>query len=184
MPKPTVAPIAGPRVRLRPLAADDLPLTLAWRNQDEIRRWFVHSDRLTWEQHQSWFQRYVERDDDVLFLIEETHEIRRPIGQVGLYGIDWIARAAEYGRVMIGDALGQGKGYAGEATALLLAFAFREWRLASIKLEVYADNERALRVYHRCGFESLALKDGLLQMRVTPERFARSKSGNRLCPAA
>src|SRR5262249_23860431 len=105
-------------------------------------------------------------------------------GQVSLYRVDREARTAEYGRILIGEPAAQGGGYAGEATAVLLAFAFDEWELRTIELEVYADNERALRVYHRCGFESLELTDGLLRMRVTPERFARSKYGGRLRAAA
>ena len=184
MAKPTVAPIVGSRVQLRLLSAADLPLTLAWRNQDQIRRWFVHSDVLTWDQHHAWFQRYAERDDDFLFVIEDTVRLRRPVGQVGLYRLDWQVRTAEYGRIMIGDPAGQGSGCASEATALLLDFAFREWRLSRVDLDVYADNERALRVYLHCGFESVELKDGMFHMSVTPQGFARSKSGHRLRPAA
>lgn len=176
MPKPTVVSIPGPRTRLRPLAEADLPLTLAWRNQDAIRRWFVHSDLLTWEQHSAWFQRYLERDDDFLFVIEETAQLQRPIGQIGLYRIDWQAGCAEYGRIMIGEATAQGHGYAAEATAMLIDFAFRDWNLRTIELEVYADNERALRVYLRHGFESIALRDGLMRMRITPERFVRCRA--------
>ncbi len=176
MPKPLVAPIVGPRVRLRPLAEGDLPLTLAWRNQDPIRRWFVHSELLTWEQHRSWFARYLERDDDFLFLIEETSQLKKPVGQVGLYRIDRQARCAEYGRIMIGEPDAQGQGLAAEATAALLDFAFREWNLHTIELEVFADNERALRIYLRNGFESVELREGLLRMRLTPERFARCRT--------
>lgn len=184
MPKLTVAPMAGPRVCLRPLAADDLPLTLAWRNRDDIRRWFVHSDQITWEQHHAWFQRYEQRDNDFLFVIEETARLGQPIGQVSLYQIDWTRRIAEYGRILIGEPAAQGGGYAGEATAVLLAFAFEQWQMREITLEVYGDNERALHVYHHCGFESLEMKDGLLRMRVTPQRFGRSKTANRLREAA
>jgi diamine N-acetyltransferase len=184
VPKRLVGPLVGRRVRLRLLAAADLPQTLAWRNQEHIRRWFVHSDPLAWEQHQAWFQRYREREDDFLFVIEETDRLCRPVGQVGLYRIDWQARTAEYGRVLIGEPAAQGCGYAGEATALLLAFAFAEWDLTRVDLEVYAANERALHIYSRCGFESVALRDGLLQMQVTPERFAQSDSGRRTGLAA
>jgi RimJ/RimL family protein N-acetyltransferase len=166
------------------LAEADLPTTLAWRNQDSIRRWFVHSQRLTWEQHLGWFQRYADRDDDYLFVIEATDHLRRPVGQVGLYRIDWQARSAEYGRVLIGDPAAQGGGYAGEATAALLDFAFREWGLRTIELEVFADNERAQRLYVHCGFESMEMKDGLLHMQVTPERFFRSRYAGRVRAAA
>ena len=60
------------RIRLRLLEEQDLPQTLAWRNQDHIRRWFFSSERLTPEQHAGWFARYRQRDDDFVFIIEET----------------------------------------------------------------------------------------------------------------
>jgi hypothetical protein len=61
MSKRDLQPIDGDRVRLRLLTERDLPLTLAWRNQDHIRRWFFSSDLITPEQHQSWYWRYLER---------------------------------------------------------------------------------------------------------------------------
>jgi hypothetical protein len=78
-------------------------MTLAWRNQDHIRTWFFHSDVITPEQHRRWFDAYRGRDDDFVFVIEETEELRRPVGQVALYYIDWEPGTAEYGRLMIGD---------------------------------------------------------------------------------
>ena len=42
MPKPPFLPIETERLRLRLLEERDLPLTLAWRNQDQVRRWFLH----------------------------------------------------------------------------------------------------------------------------------------------
>jgi diamine N-acetyltransferase len=172
VPKSIIAPIQSSRLRLRLAEAGDLPLTLAWRNQDEIRRWFKNSNPLTLEQHQAWFSSYLLRDDDYLFLIEETDRLNRPIGQVSLYGIDWQGGSAEFGRILIGEPEAQGAGLAGEATTLLLDFAFREWGLREIYLEVIAENARALRVYRRCGFVISSEESGLIRMHVSPERLA------------
>ena len=54
MPKRIIAPLVNGRVRLRLLEEADLPMTLAWRNQDHIRKWFFHSDVITPEQHRRW----------------------------------------------------------------------------------------------------------------------------------
>ncbi len=70
MAKRLIPPIVGERVRLRLLEEADLPRTLAWRNQDHIRRWFVHSDVISPEQHRRWFGAYRERDDDFVFVVE------------------------------------------------------------------------------------------------------------------
>ena len=111
MSKPTIAPLHSQRLRLRLIEATDLPLTLAWRNQHEIRRWFLHSDLLILDSHTTWFHNYLERDDDFLFLIEETARLQKSIGQVGLYRIDWQARTAEYGRLLIGEFDAREAGY-------------------------------------------------------------------------
>ena len=88
MAKRQIGPIAGQRVRLRLLAETDLPMTLAWRNQDHVRKWFVHSDVIPWEQHQRWCAHYFQRDDDFIFIIEETQNFHKPVGQISVYNIE------------------------------------------------------------------------------------------------
>ena len=46
----------GDGCRLRLLTESDLPQTLAWRNRDHVRRWFLHSDLVTPEAHRGWFE--------------------------------------------------------------------------------------------------------------------------------
>jgi diamine N-acetyltransferase len=179
LPKRTILPVAGPRLTLRLLEARDLPRTLTWRNQDHIRRWFVHSDVLTWDQHHGWYQKYLPKDDDFLFVIDETARLHKPIGQISLYKIDWQAGSAEFGRILIGENDAHGCGYASEATALLLGLGFRDLGLREIYLEVFAANARAIRVYEQCGFRRGEEANGLLPMRVTPASFAASPWGDR-----
>ena len=129
MAKRHVAPLVRGRVRLRLLEEGDLPMTLAWRNQDHIRQWFFHSDLITPEEHRRWFEQYRDRDDDFVFVIEETETLKRPVGQVALYHVDWVARRAEFGRLMIGDAEATGLGLARLATRRLVGEALGHWRL-------------------------------------------------------
>lgn len=155
------------RVRLRLLAEADLPLTLAWRNQDHIRKWFFHSDVITPEQHRAWWERYRDRDDDFVFVIEETAALRRAVGQVSLYDIDWAAGRAEFGRLMIGDREAGGLGLAKLATGRLVAQALEAWGLAEVHLECAADNDAAVAVYRACGFRvSGAREPGITLMTV------------------
>lgn len=101
------------RVRLRLLEESDLSMTLAWRNQDHVRKWFFHSDIIAADQHRRWFEQYRDRDDDFVFVIEEAETLRRAIGQASIYNIDWAARRAEFGRLLIGDPEGGGRPRAG-----------------------------------------------------------------------
>jgi RimJ/RimL family protein N-acetyltransferase len=157
----------GP-VRLRLLTQADLPLTLAWRNRDDIRRWFLNSDVLQAQQHIAWFTRYAERDDDFVFIIEEVAS-GQPVGQVSLYRIEWAARRAEFGRLMIGAAEAAGKGLAHAATRAAVQVGFETLGLKEIHLEVYADNLRAIHIYETCGFARASVQDGVIQMKIVPQ---------------
>ncbi len=164
MAKRTVPPLVGDRVCLRPVEEADLPYTLAWRNQDHIRRWFVHSGVITPAQHRAWFEGYRERDDDFVFVIEETRDLRKPVGQVSLYRIDWDRHRAEYGRLLIGEPDAAGRGLAREATDVLLRYAGTTWGIREITLEVFVDNAPAIAIYSGCGFTVQERRGSLLSM--------------------
>jgi len=166
MGKRDITPLVGERVRLRLLEATDLPLTRTWRNQDHIRRWFIHSDVITPEGHRRWFESYLPRDDDFLFIIEEGRSAGRPVGQISLYNIDWERGRAEFGRLLVGEPTAA-RGLAREATELLLGYAFDTLDLREIQLEVFAANEPALALYRSCGFRDVGEHDGLRKMSKT-----------------
>ncbi len=152
MQKRHIPPLQAGRVRLRLLEEQDLPRTLAWRNQDHVRRWFLSSERITLPQHTGWFARYRQRDDDFVFIIEEANGELRPIGQVAIYNVDWPGGTAEFGRLMIGEADAAGRGLAREATAAVVALALDQLGLQEVYLEVLPANVRAIRIYEACGF--------------------------------
>lgn len=162
--KTTPPVIESGRLRLRSLTVADLPMTLAWRNQDAIRKWFFHSEIISPEQHRAWFESYQEKDNDFVFVIEEKRVLQRAVGQVSLYNIDWEKKRAEFGRLMIGDSEARGLGLAQEATRILIEFAERELGLREIYLEVYADNLPAIAVYRACDFSIAKTQGGVLYM--------------------
>jgi RimJ/RimL family protein N-acetyltransferase len=164
MPKRTILPVENERVILRLLEMDDLPLTLSWRNQDNIRKWFIHTDIIQDEKHYSWFECYRELDNDFVFMILAKDLENRPVGQISLYNINWEVGNAEYGRLMIGDPVAQGKGYAKQATILLLDYALNTLNFREVFLEVKSDNISAMAVYKSAGFVTTTLSNGLTTM--------------------
>ena len=60
---PVNTTIAGGPVRLRMLTEDDLPMTLAWRNRDEVRQWFRQSAVIDLAKHTAWFRQLQLADD-------------------------------------------------------------------------------------------------------------------------
>lgn len=175
MTKRHIDPIAGVRVRLRPLEESDLALTLAWRNQEQVRSWFVYSEPLTEGQHRAWFEKYARRDDDFVFVIEETKELRKPVGQLSIYNIDWPCARAEFGRMLIGEPEAAGRGLAKEATALVLDYAADRLGLDEVEAFVKSANAASLAVLFACGFVETGERDGLKRLvRRSPRARART----------
>jgi RimJ/RimL family protein N-acetyltransferase len=162
MPKRCIAPLEEGVVRLRLLEASDLQTTLSWRNQN--RQWFFNSAPISAAEHRAWFDQYLERDDDYVFIIEQLSENRAPVGQVALYNIDWENRRAEYGRLLIGEPWARRKGMARKATEILLEYAFTSLGIDAIQLEVLQANSPALSLYTRCGFVQTAAHGNIIIM--------------------
>lgn len=56
-------------------------------------------------------------------------------------------------RIVIGEKPAWGQGFGTEATRLVVAEAFERFKLHTVKLEVFAHNDRAQRSYLRVGFQ-------------------------------
>ena len=164
MPKPFITPIKSENILLRLLEQSDLALTLAWRNQDKIRKWFINSEVINQEQHQNWYARYRECDNDLLFIIEETRTLHKPIGQISLYHLDWETGKGECGRLLIGEKAALHRGFAKQATKLLLDYAFGQLRMKEIELIVVSENIVAISLYKSCGFKEVEEIKGLKKM--------------------
>ena len=184
MAKRELPALEGDRTILRLLKPADLPLTLSWRNQDQIREWFLNTAIITAEGHYTWFERYQELDNDFIFIIVAKELDNLPVGQISLYGINWDNQTAEFGRLMIGELQARSKGLAKEATYLLLDFGFRVMNLKEIVLEVKENNEVAIAIYRTAGFNETSREMDLVRMSIRAESWHHdtesSKQGREL----
>ena len=158
--KPVEGPYETPALTLRPILEGDLETTLAWRNRDDARVWFKTTAQLSLDQHRSWFQRYVEKSDDLLFVVEVAGEV---VGQVSVYDIDPESRSGEVGRFLVASGHG-GRGYMRAAISALLELCAKTLALRYVFLEVKAANERAKRIYSSLGFTEEASTGDLVRM--------------------
>jgi RimJ/RimL family protein N-acetyltransferase len=168
MTKRDIGRIEDARIILRLIQKSDLPLTLSWRNSDDIRQWFLTTDVIRAERHREWYQRYEGLDNDFVFIILSKEMGLQPVGQISLYAIDWIRSIGEYGRLMIGDKQARGKGYAKSASLLLFKISFEIFGLKQILLEVKQDNHAAISLYHSLGFFETDINNGLVRMSKLP----------------
>jgi diamine N-acetyltransferase len=168
--------IHGNEIGLRSLSEKDIEMVRLWRNQDHIRKWFVYSNIISVEEQQRWYENYLKKPDDLMFIIENNvdGEGLLPVGAVALYNIDLIKKNAEFGRLMIGESSAAGKGIALKATALICGYGFKELNLKSIHLDVFPNNEKAVNIYKKIGFKQEIYdteKSKLIKMTLSPASF-------------
>jgi diamine N-acetyltransferase len=147
--------LVGEKVALGPIRRDLLELYQRWINDfDVVRTLSIGGMRpLTAEAEAAWYDRMATSATDVSFTMYERATLR-PIGNLGLHQIDHYNRTAMFG-ILIGEKDCWGKGYGTEATRLLLEYAFTGLGLHNVMLNVFANNERAIRAYTRAGFREI-----------------------------
>jgi diamine N-acetyltransferase len=156
--------ICADDIQLRLLTEDDLAMTLAWRNRDDVRRWFKQSAVVSIEAHREWFYQHQLVDDALMFVVEDRTS-GEAVGQVSIYHIDRDIGEAEVGR-FIAAPNASGKGFIRAAIMALTKFAFTELSLTRIYLEVFANNERAIRLYQSVGFVTFDTRDEMVMMEM------------------
>ena len=154
--------IIGDRVYLRGLEKDDLTGNMSqWANDSDVTYFMFMgatpstSERLEEEYEPLW----KSKNDIVLAVIDKKTDVH--IGNVGLYGINWISRAAEF-RIIIGEKKYWNKGYGTEATQLTVAYGFEKLNLNKIWLGVNQDNKSAVKTYEKAGF----IHEGTLRQEI------------------
>lgn len=144
--------IASSRLILREYRREDLSALRAWVNDSETTRYLGAAYRRpqTWEQTEEWLSRRLDGDlGGECFVIADAAS-GKYLGQCDLMMIDTIARKAELAIVLLPEA--RGRGIAREAVQMLVRYAFDTMNLNRVFLKCAAANERALRLYEKCGF--------------------------------
>ena len=161
--KPAVQPISGDGIRLRLLTENDLPLTLAWRNRDAARSQFRNAEKLVPTAHRAWFDQQKKLNDRYYFIVENA-EGGHAVGQVAIYNINHDTCSAEVGAFVVAPEV-EGRGFMKRAILELIGWAFNVLKLRRVCLEVFATNQRAIRVYESCGFMQYGQAGELLLMK-------------------
>ncbi len=142
----------GKLVRLEP-AEPELTgdLFTQWGSDSEYLR-LMDSDplrRRTPKQNREWLEKNI---DKFSMWIIRTLEDDRPIGQIGLDGLNWAARNVWVG-IGVGERDYWGKGYGSDAMRIMIRYAFHELNLNRINLTVFEYNLRAIKSYEKLGFK-------------------------------
>ncbi len=143
------------RVGLRPLQGEDVWALYKWFNDPRVLE-TLGAQHLLFSVSLDEEKKIVERDlnakDRKAFIILKLED-RSLIGIILLTDIDPRNSSAQL-NIVLGEVDQWNQGYGREAIKLLLDFAFEQMNLHRVWLRVAEYNERALKCYLACGFET------------------------------
>lgn len=143
--------LTGKRLYMRPLEPDDARVLAACNNDPEVRTtFFTHTPTSIYNESQRIAGFYKPGADYIPFAICLKDD-SLAIGLTAFHRVDLVSRAAVFS-ICLCDSAARGKGYAGDATRLMLQYGFDILNLHRIQLHVWTGNERAVRLYKECGF--------------------------------
>jgi UDP-4-amino-4,6-dideoxy-N-acetyl-beta-L-altrosamine N-acetyltransferase len=142
-------------VALAALRPEDSDLLFEWINDHDLVVQSAPFRPIDRAEHDAWFERIRQREDARIFAIREGDRL---VGSCQLHSIHPVHRSAEL-QIRIGADDARGRGVGSEAVSQLVRFGFDELGLHRICLQVFATNDRAIRLYERAGFR----REGVLR---------------------
>lgn len=145
----------GNKVALGPLRKDLVPTYTRWYNEfHTLRTLGTTPVPLTLEQDEKQHERLIANSaTEISFTVYERSS-SRPIGNAGLFDVDYRNRTAELG-LIIAEPEARGKGYGTETTQLVVDYAFTALGLHNVMLTVFEYNLAGIRVYTKAGFNEI-----------------------------
>ena len=126
-------------IYIRELLKDDIEILRVLRNRSVNRKNFIYQKEISYESQQIWFNSYLKYFHDNI------------IGFAAIYDIN--NNEAEFGRLIVDKDKYNQPGLGKFILKYLINVARDKFYLQKLKLEVFADNIPALKIYEQCGFK-------------------------------
>ncbi len=153
------------RISLKPLEKEDIELLRLLRNQE--KEYFATHHEITKENQEIWYEKYLKKENDIMFKIVKKDTPKEFIGAIALYDIDWEKKISEFGRVVVDKKKAPEKGIGTEATKAVCLFGFDILKLKKIKGEILKSNERIIKVDQRVGFDFVGEQGNMFNIEIT-----------------
>lgn len=154
-------------ILLRPLEVRDIEELRVLRNQNQ--EFFLNGMHITSEQQKLWYEKYLEKSDDVMFAIELLNNPGVFVGAIALYDMDEATKIAECGRTVIDKGKAAIKGIGTEVTAAVCQIGFTQLHIEKIVASILKSNERILKVDTRAGFVVVGETEDCFNIEMTPD---------------
>ncbi len=139
------------RLILVPLSLDHLSKEYVnWMNDYDVIEFLESGGDYTFKMLEKFLKEQVE--NKILFWAIHIKKTNKHIGNIKIDPIDDDKLSGEYG-IMMGDKLSWGKGYATEASNIVIEYCFEQLNLNHITLGVVAEHASAVKLYKKIGFK-------------------------------
>jgi len=142
--------IEGKKVYLRPVQDEDFNMVYFGKNNSQVRETLFLFAPQTLEQVQAEMKQWSNSKEIMLFTICSNDD-NKPVGQTAFVRIDYVSRAAVF-YLAVYDPTSWSKGFGGEATRLMVDYAFNILNLNRLHLHVCAENPHAVEAYKKAGY--------------------------------
>ena len=149
------------RLILQPLSKKHLSNNyVSWLNDPLVSQYLESGGDYTIEKLRNFIEMNVKKD--IFFWAIHIKDSNKHIGNIKIDPIDEILNSGEYG-IMMGEKTEWGKGYAKEASLLVIKYCFQNLSLSQITLGVVENNVNAIGLYRKMGFVEINGKKNKLQ---------------------
>lgn len=137
------------KITLRPLEREDLPVVHGLNNNDNVMRYWFEEPYEALRELEDIYEKHIHDQSERRFIVSLD---ALNIGLVELTDIHQIHRNAEFS-IIIAPGY-QGRHYAAQAAHLALEYSFAVLNLYKLYLVVDKENEKAIHIYQKLGFEA------------------------------
>ncbi|MSU00246.1 GNAT family N-acetyltransferase [Tissierella pigra] len=134
---------------IRKFKFEDIPNKIKWINDSKNNTYLHYDLPLEYDKTCAWFEKNKDRQDRFDAVIEYNGI---PVGLIGLLSIDYKNKKAE-DYIVIGEHQYKGKGIATRAGHLNQLYAFEDLQLNKVYAYTEVENEKAMKLDLRRGFE-------------------------------
>ena len=123
-------------------------MVLDWRNNENVRKWMYSFDPISEEEHFIFIDTLKNNKTKLYYLVSYEKEY---IGVIYFTDIDNTRETAEFGIYSNPNLKGTGK----ILMDSIFEYGFNVLNLHKIVAEVFANNQRAINLYHQCNFKKI-----------------------------
>ena len=134
-------------IKLRKLELTDIEKVRNWRNSKEVASFMYNETYITEENQLIWFNN-IDWEKSMYWIIEYNNL------DLGLASINSIDKALQscYWAFYLGDTSVRGAGIGAKVEYNVLCYVFDELKLNKLRCEVFASNEKVIKMHEKFGF--------------------------------